>query len=80
MLNKCANPSCGCSFRYLRSGRLFLIENGSGSNGHRLSSRDGTRRIQYFWLCERCAPTMIVQLDGAGNPVVKRQPAPAHPL
>ena len=26
MVVKCANPSCGVKFRYLRGGKLFLLE------------------------------------------------------
>ena len=26
MVSKCANPSCGASFQYLRSGKLFLLD------------------------------------------------------
>jgi hypothetical protein len=26
MVTKCANPSCGASFQYLRGGKLFLVD------------------------------------------------------
>ncbi len=60
MLSKCANPACLARLHYLRKGRIFKIETGTVSSKGKGSSN---RRIEYFWLCERCAQTLTVVLD-----------------
>jgi hypothetical protein len=59
VLSKCANPTCLARFHYLHQGRIFNIEMGTASS-NRIS---GTRRIEHFWLCERCAQTLTVVLE-----------------
>ncbi len=61
MLAKCANPDCHAPFHYLRDGRLFQIEFGS-------QPRPGTDkrppyRVEYFWLCARCAASMTLKYE-----------------
>ena len=60
MLSKCANPACSARFHYLHEGRIFNIETGTAS-----SQRNGLpiRKIEHFWLCERCAQTFTVMLE-----------------
>ena len=53
MLAKCSNPSCSAVFRHLREGRLFRLE-----NDHTLKST----RVEYFWLCQHCSPTMTLRV------------------
>ncbi len=72
MLEKCANPSCNVPFRYLRGGKLYLIdlapprtENVDPFDRHR------PRRTTYFWLCDHCATTMSVAVNGDGVAVVQ---------
>jgi len=47
-------------FHYLHEGRLFKIETGTVYSD---SIGSPARRIEYFWLCERCAQTLKVVLE-----------------
>ena len=60
MLSKCANPACSNAFHYLHEGRIFKLEMGAV-----LSDNHGSphRKIEHFWLCERCAQTLSVVLE-----------------
>lgn len=78
MVTKCANPSCGTFFRYLRGGRLFLLEmpplmpRSSQTNaGFQLRKRGPHN--EYFWLCERCAKNMTVTPEGATGAITVGQ-------
>lgn len=57
MLSKCANPTCIERFLYLSHGKIFNIEIVDMAF-HRRDPR--AKRIEHFWLCERCAQTMKV--------------------
>ncbi len=68
MVTKCANPSCSASFQYFRSGKLFLIELPRASSGAGDgNARAKAKRIEYFWLCERCSSELTVTVDGSGR-------------
>jgi hypothetical protein len=57
MLEKCVNPSCSASFRYLDEGRLFRVE-------YNPELHSFVRvKPQYFWLCSSCSETMSLRLD-----------------
>ena len=60
MLSKCANPACLVPFRYLHEGRIFNIDTGTAS-----AERSGppAHKVEHFWLCERCAQTLIVVVE-----------------
>jgi hypothetical protein len=60
VLSKCANPACLARFHYLHQGRIFNIETGAVSSDR---GRPPTRKIEHFWLCERCAQTFTVMLE-----------------
>lgn len=60
MLAKCANPGCSAPFRYLHEGKLFRLDLGAGPPS---VSEHVPRRLQYFWLCERCARSMTLELS-----------------
>jgi hypothetical protein len=60
VLSKCANPACLARLQYLRKGRIFKIETSTASSESKNSSN---RRIEYFWLCERCTQTLTVVLE-----------------
>lgn len=62
MLAKCANPSCTTPFQYLRDGKLFQMETGLGGP-HPTSDKKPARRIEYFWLCSRCATEMTLAYE-----------------
>ncbi len=68
MLSKCANPTCLSRFRYLHEGRIFNIVMAALSSE---SNRAATRKIEHFWLCERCAQTFTVVLE---NGLVSTRP------
>jgi hypothetical protein len=74
MLSKCLNPDCSASFRYLGKGRLFRVDfselgRKSSSTGrkHVVSIRSKAHPVENFWLCERCAAKMTVQLSEEGE-------------
>jgi hypothetical protein len=68
VLSKCANPACLARFHYLHEGRIFKIETATVASGSKSSP---TRRIEYFWLCERCMHTLTLMLE---NGVVSTRP------
>ena len=76
MLGKCANPSCDIRFRYLRGGRLFLIDlaNSSGQEPPDGFDRHQSHRTTYFWLCNDCSTRMSVAMSREGTAVI--QPIP----
>jgi len=69
MVTKCANPSCMNLFRYLRGGKVFLIDSPHPMLENNKNFRETSRRSEFFWLCERCSRHMSVSLDRNGNPV-----------
>ena len=77
MLAKCANPACTAPFLYLREGKLYQIETespagtreqnqGVKTNGERRPAR----RLEFFWLCGRCARRMTLSFEHGGGVVV----------
>jgi len=56
MLAKCSNPSCSARFRYLRNGKLFLLESDPALTTGK------SNRVEYFWLCRDCCSTMTLSL------------------
>jgi hypothetical protein len=61
MLQKCSNPSCSASFRYLRDGKLFRLE----SDPRLRTSKPN--KLEYFWLCDGCSPGMSLRIGGEGD-------------
>ena len=61
----CANPDCKAELKYLRGGRLFLMER--QPNLPHLHSYDPTQpkkpvtMRRYFWLCESCTQVYAIQ-------------------
>jgi hypothetical protein len=66
MVAKCANPSCKNVFRYLRKGKLFLVEHPRLPAPVDNDFRESGRKREYFWLCDDCALTMTIASDGNG--------------
>jgi len=64
MLSKCANPECSTRFLYMRGGKLFRWDQLEGVKDSETSSGPIIKRkshaIEFFWLCDKCAPTMTV--------------------
>lgn len=75
MLSKCANPACSNVFRYLREGKLFLIEfEARPGKSDAASQKAGTcRAIDYAWLCSSCCRDMTVGIDAEDNVRVIRK-------
>jgi hypothetical protein len=48
MVTKCANPSCNVSFRYLREGKLFLVEPPPFEHAGETEFQKGPHRSEYF--------------------------------
>ena len=75
MVSKCANQSCGSSFRYFRGGKLFLVEPPSSSSAAiELEFQEPRRQSEYFWLCKACALAMTVTVDRQGHPTIESIP------
>lgn len=74
MLSKCLNPHCSESFQYLGQGRLFRIDFSEADRKHATATmgneivayvRRKAHPMEHFWLCERCAATMTIELSSA---------------
>ena len=67
MVGKCANSSCHTSFRYLHEGKLFCVEippPQAGSNAFGRNFSDNcVRRVEWYWLCNRCAEQMTLKIE-----------------
>ena len=82
----CANRECRAELKYLRGGRLFLMERQPthaqpGSDDSPRPKRPVTMR-RYFWLCESCAETFSIRrwteagIELAPKAKAKRMPVP----
>lgn len=69
MVSNCANPKCGKPLHYLREGRIFVFEVSTGAEG---PNGKRSRRLEHFWLCGECAPTMVVQQSAEGIHAIAR--------
>jgi hypothetical protein len=72
VLSKCLNPHCSATFQHLGQGRLFRINFTEASRKSALAGkkavaciRSKNHAIEHFWLCEKCAATMTVELSDA---------------
>jgi len=79
MLSKCANPECSTRFLYMRGGKLFRwdqlqgVKDSSSSPGPAIKM--DSRRVEFFWLCEKCAPRMtVVYRSGTGITTKRLRP------
>jgi hypothetical protein len=73
-VTKCANPACGEPFRYLRGGKLFLVDlpRSSAGPGNGSAVALQSRTAEYFWLCDLCCSRLIVVVDQNGRAAVGR--------
>jgi hypothetical protein len=68
MVEKCVNPECSASFRYLRKGRVFAI---GVEDDSRTELKARPRKFHYVWLCDSCCRKMTVVVErGQGIKVV----------
>jgi hypothetical protein len=74
MVSKCANPACTASFRYLRQGRLFLVESAPGLAAEALDVELGrqSRRLEYFWLCHACCRSLNIVMENGSVKLVEK--------
>jgi hypothetical protein len=85
MLHKCANSSCTIAFRSLSHGKLFQIESQTtpGPTEQVAPGRIRPRRIDRYWLCERCSASLTLTLGARGAieavPLPARRPSPLTP-
>lgn len=73
MVGRCANPSCGNSFKYLGEGRLFIEDPRAALQ---LTQQQLFERC--YWLCAQCASNYRINF-ARGNvelvPLVSRKAA-----
>lgn len=72
MVTKCANPDCNNVFRYLKGGKLFLVDMPpivptSALSGLEAELGEKGSRDEYFWLCEKCALSMTLTFEKNGH-------------
>jgi hypothetical protein len=72
MVSKCANPECATPFRYFHEGKLFGLETRIGPERRRAmgaesDAKKSMRRLEFYWLCDRCAGKMtLIAEKGVG--------------
>ena len=84
MISKCANPACLNRFLYLHTGKLFRFERHT-LNQHGLCKENGDstseinptqhkqgRCVEFFWLCNDCAPVMTLVYHADTGVVTQR--------
>jgi hypothetical protein len=75
MLAKCANPSCTALFHYLHEGRLFRLEADPELIPFVDAYASGlSSKVEYFWLCNRCAESLALRLGQDGKVVTVPHP------
>ena len=76
MLSKCLNPRCSAIFQYLGQGRLFRIDFAEAGRRHPrakegreiiVSIRRKASAMEHFWLCEKCAAAMTIELSATNE-------------
>lgn len=74
MVSKCLNPDCSTTFQYFGQGRLFRVDFGEASRKRALAGKEIIASVrckihpmEHFWLCERCAATMTIELSNSGE-------------
>jgi hypothetical protein len=80
MLSKCANSACGSPFRYLGQGKLFQIETESRDaafTGEKNvpRKRRALRRVERYWLCDRCSSWLTLAVASRGELVTVPLPS-----
>ncbi len=77
MIATCANPACNVPFVYFRSGKIFVLEANAVDPKSRTNAPP--RRIEYFWLCGKCSPTMQLMRTTDGAVSVCQRLRPSDP-
>jgi hypothetical protein len=78
----CANRECIAELKYLRGGRLFLMERQPNTPAMDAPDSSRPKRVvmmrRYFWLCESCSQSYSIQrwtergIELAAKPKAKR--------
>jgi hypothetical protein len=69
MITKCANQMCGQPFLFFRGGKLFIVDVRSEPQPGNPSTADqAPQKLEHFWLCEQCAPTMTLVVGQGRTP------------
>jgi hypothetical protein len=76
MLSKCANPACSTSFRYMREGKLFEIDTRNETQFSVAGEKKPARRVEFFWLCGKCATNLTVIHDHTKGVITVPQTTP----
>jgi hypothetical protein len=64
MVSKCANPNCSATFLYFHKGKLFRIESTGGNPPVENSyGKKPAPRLEFFWLCDKCAEKMTLAFE-----------------
>jgi hypothetical protein len=63
MLAKCANPECSRVFRYFGTGKLYRVAEQKPVTNPKAA-------VEHFWLCEDCAPLMMLVVERGGKILV----------
>ncbi len=72
MVSNCANSGCGKPLHYLREGRIYIFDASSGASG---PGEKRERHLEHYWLCGRCAETLLMARDARG--MIRVLPKPA---
>ena len=71
---QCANPRCAKELRYLREGRVDLLELEPTSHNQVQTEHDGfpvkSLPSRFFWLCGDCAKTHIIERWRSTGPIL----------
>jgi hypothetical protein len=78
MVSKCANPGCAATFLYFHKGKLFRVEAPADQTleetGYENAVKKPARRLEFFWLCDKCAAKMTLGFErGVGIAVRPKQ-------
>jgi hypothetical protein len=76
MLSHCANPQCAKPFLRLGEGRLFQVETATSFTPAQAGSaplsphlRRPPRRVERYWLCDKCAQSLTL-VDDSNHGIV----------
>ena len=72
MTAKCVNPPCSAPFRYLRGGKLFLVDSATDpADSATLGAMTSAAHFsEFFWLCERCCQNMRIVVEKSGEVIL----------
>jgi hypothetical protein len=73
MVSKCANPQCSTPFRYLREGKLFLVET-KGRAADSPGGANDSKMLQHYWLCDECSQWLTIRRGHPAEATVSLQP------